>query len=78
MDNHSLHEVYHSFPKVVPSERTSIATGVAIVDNTKSEIKVGGNTPKVVILDTSAQPVILVVHFAKKMGILDSKLRKSM
>jgi len=32
MDNHSLHKVFHSFPKVVPSERTSIATGVAIVD----------------------------------------------
>jgi hypothetical protein len=34
VDSHSLHKVSHSFPKVVPSERTSIATGVAIVDNT--------------------------------------------
>ncbi len=31
-----------------------------------------------VLLDTSAQPVILGVQFAKKMGMLDSKLRKSM
>ncbi len=38
MDNHSLHKVFHSFPKVVPSERTSIATGVAIVDNTELAI----------------------------------------
>jgi hypothetical protein len=38
VDNHSLHKVSHSFPKVVPSERTSIATGVAIVDNTKLAI----------------------------------------
>jgi hypothetical protein len=34
VDSHSLHKVSHSFSKVVPSERTSIATGVAIVDNT--------------------------------------------
>jgi hypothetical protein len=39
---------------------------------------VGGHTPKVVLLDTSAQPVILGVQFAKKMGMLDSKLQKFM
>ena len=78
VDSHSLHKVSHSFPKVVPSERTSIATGVAIVDNTSSAIQVGGCTPRVVLLDTGAQPVILGVDFAKKMGLLDSKLRKSM
>jgi len=33
VDNHSLHKVFHSFPKVVPCARTSIATEVAIVDN---------------------------------------------
>jgi hypothetical protein len=38
VDNHSLHKVYHSFSKVVPSERTSIATKVAIVDNLESTI----------------------------------------
>jgi hypothetical protein len=78
VDNHSLHKVSHSFPKVVPSERTSIATGVAIVNNIGSTIQVGGHTPRVVFLDTSAQPVIFGVQFAKKMGMLDSKLRKSM
>ncbi len=31
-----------------------------------------------VLLDTGAQPVILGVQFAKKMGMFDSKLRKSM
>ncbi len=31
-----------------------------------------------VLLDTSAQPMILGVQFAKKMGMFDSKLRKSM
>jgi hypothetical protein len=31
-----------------------------------------------VLLDTCAQPVIPKVQFAKKMGMLDSKLRKSM
>jgi len=67
-----------SFPKVVPSERTSIATGVAIVDDIGSTIQVGGHTPKVVLLDTSAQLVILGVQFAKKMGMFDSKLWKSM
>jgi hypothetical protein len=35
VDSHSLHKVFHSFLKVVPSERTSIATGVAIVINTE-------------------------------------------
>ncbi len=74
MDNHSLHKVSHSFPKVVPSERTSIAIRVAIVDNTESAIQVGGHTPKMVFLDTSAQQVIIGVQFAKKMGMLDSKL----
>jgi hypothetical protein len=78
VDSHSLHKVSHSFPKVVPNERTSIATGVAIVDTTESAIQVGGHTPRVVLLDTGAQPIILGVQFAKKMGMLDSKLRKSM
>jgi len=62
----------------VPSERTSIATGVAIVDNNGSAIQVGGHAPRVVLFDIGAQPVIFGVKFAKKMGVLDSKLRKSM
>ncbi len=78
VDNHSLHQVSHSFPKVVLSERTSITTEVAIVDNIGSVIQVGGHTPRMVLLDTGAQLVILGVQFAKKMGMLDSKLRKSM
>jgi len=78
VDSHSLHKVFHSFSKVVPSERASIATGIAIVDNTRSIIQVGGYTPRMVLLDTGAQLVILGVQFAKKMGMLDSKLRKSM
>ncbi len=78
VDNHSLHKVFHSFLKVVPSERTSIAIRVAIVDNTKSTIQVGGYTPRVVLLNTCAQPVILGVQFAKKMGMFDSILWKSM
>jgi hypothetical protein len=78
VDSHSLHKVSRSFPKVVPSERTSIATGVAIVDNIESSIQVGGHTPRVVLLDIGAQPVILGIQFAKKMGMLDSKLQKSM
>jgi hypothetical protein len=78
MDKHSFHKVSHSFLKVVPSERTSITTGVAIVDNTELVIQVGGHTPRMVFLDTSAQPMILGVQFAKKMGMLDFKLRKSM
>ncbi len=61
VDSHSFHKVSHSFPKVVPSERTSITTGVAIVDNTESTIQVGGHTPKVVLLDIGAQQVILGV-----------------
>jgi len=54
VDSHSLHKVSHSFPKVVPSERTSIATRVAIVNNTRSAIQVGGHTPRVILLDISA------------------------
>jgi hypothetical protein len=61
IDSHSLHKVSHSFLKVVPSERTSIATRVTIVDNIESIIQVGGHTPKVVFLDTGAQPMILGV-----------------
>jgi hypothetical protein len=78
VDNHFFHKVSHSFPKVVPSERISITTKVAIVDNTKSAIQVGGHTPRMVLYNTGAQPMILGVQFAKKMGMLDSKLRKSM
>jgi hypothetical protein len=74
VDSHSLHKVSHSFFKVMLSERTSIATGIAIVNNIESTIHVGGHTPKVVLLDTSAQPVILGVQFVKKMDMLDSKL----
>jgi len=61
VDSHSFHKVSHSFPKVVLSKRTSMATGVAIVDNTGSVIQVGRHTPRVVFLDTSAQPMILRV-----------------
>jgi hypothetical protein len=61
VDSHSLHKVSHSFPMVVPSERTSIAIGVTIVNNTESVIQVGGHTPRVVLLDIGAQPVILGV-----------------
>jgi hypothetical protein len=78
VDNHYLHKVFHSFPKVVPSERSSIAIRVAIVDNINPTIQVGGHTTRVVLFDTSAQLVILRVQFAKKMGMLDSKLQKSM
>jgi len=39
---------------------------------------VGGYTPRVVLFDTDAQPMVLGVQFVKKMGMLDSKLRKSM
>ncbi len=38
VDSHFLHKVSHSFPKVVPSERTSIAIGVTIINNTESTI----------------------------------------
>jgi len=48
VDSHSFHKVSHSFSKVMFSERTSIATGVAIVNNIESTIHVGGHTPKVV------------------------------
>ncbi len=78
VDSHLLHKISHSFLKVVLNERTSIATRVAIVDNTESIIHVGGHTPIMVFLDTCAQPVILGVQLTKKMGMLDSKLRKSM
>jgi len=78
VDYHSLQKVCHLFPKVVPNERTSIVTRVAIVDNIQSTIQVGGRTPRVVLLDTGAQLVILGVQFVKKMGMLNSKLRKSM
>jgi hypothetical protein len=78
VDSHYLHKVFHSFSKVVLNEKTSITTRVAIVDNIELVIQMGGHTPRVVLLDTCAQPVILGVQFAKKMGMLDSKLRKSM
>ncbi len=74
MDNHSLHKVSHSFLKVVLSERTSITIRVAIVDNTKLVIQVEEHTPRVVFFDTGAQPMILGVLFAKKMGMFDSKI----
>jgi len=78
VDNHSLHKDSHSFSKVVPSEKTSITIEVAIVYKTELAIQVGGHTPRVVLLDTGAQLVILEVQFAKKMGMFDSKLHKSM
>jgi hypothetical protein len=74
MDNHFLHKIFHSFLKVMPSERTSIATEVAIVDNIELIIQVGGHTPRMVLLNIGAQLMIFGVQFAKKMGMLDSKL----
>jgi hypothetical protein len=38
VDSHFFHKVFHSFPKVMLSEKISIATKVTIVDNIKSEI----------------------------------------
>jgi hypothetical protein len=78
LDNHSLHKVSHSFSKVLPNERTSIATRIAIVNHMELAIQMEGHTPKMVFLDTRAQPVILGVQFVKKMGMFNSKLRKSM
>jgi hypothetical protein len=75
VDSHFLHKVFHSFPKVVLSERTCITNGVAIIDNIESVIQVGGHTPRVVLLDIGAQPVIIGIQFTKKMGMLDSKLQ---
>ncbi len=60
------------------SERTSIHTGIAIVNNIESAIQVGGLIPRVVLFDTSAQPMILEVQFFKNMGMLNSKLWKFM
>ncbi len=62
----------------MPSEKTSIAIRIAIVNNTKSTIQVGRHTPRMVFFDIGAQLVILGVQFTKKMGIFDSKLRKFM
>jgi hypothetical protein len=56
------------------SKKTSIAIGIAIVDNIESTIQVGGHTPRVILLNIGAQPMILGVQFAKKMGMLNSKL----
>jgi hypothetical protein len=78
VDSYSFHKISHSFLKVMPSERTSITIEVTIVDNTKSTIQVGRHTPRVILLDTGAQQVILGVQFAKKMSMFDSKLQKSM
>jgi len=78
VDRHYLHKVSHSFPKVVPSERTPIVIKVCIVDNTKSTIQVGEHTPRVLFLGTCAQLIIFGVQFAKNMGMFDSKLRKPM
>jgi hypothetical protein len=38
VDSHFLHKISYSFSKVVLSERTSIAIGVVIVNNTESAI----------------------------------------
>jgi hypothetical protein len=78
VNSHCLHKVSHSFPKVVPNEKTSIATRIVIVNNTELTIQVGGHTPRMVLLDIGAQPMMLGIQFAKKMGMFDSKLRKSM
>jgi len=78
VDNHSFHKVSHSFSKVVSNQIISIVIRVAIIDNTGSAIQVKGHTPKVVFFYIGAQLVILGVQFTKKMGMLDSKLRKSM
>jgi hypothetical protein len=61
VDNHSLHKVSHSFFKVVPSEKISIVTRVAIINNTKLAIQVGGHTPRMVLLNIGIQLVILGV-----------------
>jgi hypothetical protein len=74
VDSHSLHKIFHSFSKVVPSEKIAIATRVTIIDNIGSTIQVGGHTPRMVFRDIGAQPMILGVQFAKKMGMFDSKL----
>jgi hypothetical protein len=69
-----IHKVFHSFLKLVPSEKTSIVTRVTIIDNVELIIQVGGYTPRVVLLDIGAQLVILGVQFTKKMGMFDSKI----
>ncbi len=41
-----------------------------LLTNTESIIQVGGHTPRVILLDTGAQLVILGIQFANKMGFL--------
>jgi len=64
VDSYSLHKVSRSFPKVVPSERTSIATEVAIVNNTESTILEGVDFLKCYIDDVLVHSKGLLQHLA--------------
>jgi hypothetical protein len=66
VNSYYLHKISHSFPKVVPSERTSITTRVANVHNTTSTIQMRVYTPRAVLLDTNAQQVILRVKLQRR------------
>ncbi len=70
VDSHSLHKISHSFPKVVPNERTSIATEVAIIDNTESTIHVRGHRPRMVLLDTCANQWFLEFNSPRRWACL--------
>jgi hypothetical protein len=72
----ALNKIGENLPKVLPSERLSVEKSVALVNNSNGVIHVAGFRPKVVLLDTGAQPVILGIAFATKIGVLHSNLQK--
>ena len=54
VDTNALYKVSMAFPKVLSDRRTTINTGVALVNNSCIVIKVKECVPKVVLLDTGA------------------------
>jgi len=78
VDSHSVHKVSHSFPKVVRSDEFPSPLELPLLTILSQQSRWEDIHSEWFRVDTGAQPVIFRVQFAKKMGMLNSKLQKSM
>ena len=64
-----VHQLTRNLPFVEPSARAQSKLGIAMANNRQSAVTIKGVAPKVVLLDTAAQPVIISEQFSRTIGL---------
>lgn len=72
-----IHRLTRGLPFIEPANRATTRLGVAMADNRQSAITIGGIAPRIVLMDTGAQPVIMSHWFAQTIGLTGAAIRPS-